>query len=119
MALLRPFDLLLLDEITVDLDVLTRMNLLNFFKEGSSCFLLLFSVSFFVLFSLFCVSDLVLSFFYCFSLFLFFFGLSFILFLLFSYGSFFLFFLPLFWFFFLTKNRIRKRLYSDVCNSHF
>jgi len=33
MALLRPFNMLLLDEITVDLDVLTRINLLKFFKE--------------------------------------------------------------------------------------
>jgi len=35
MALMRTFDLLLLDEITVDLDVLTRINLLNFFKAES------------------------------------------------------------------------------------
>jgi len=35
MALLRPFDVLLLDEITVDLDVLTRINLLSFFKKES------------------------------------------------------------------------------------
>jgi len=34
-ALMKPFDVLLLDEITVDLDVLSRMNLLNFLKEES------------------------------------------------------------------------------------
>eukprot|EP01127_Copromyxa_protea_P002888 TRINITY_DN12809_c0_g1_i1.p1 TRINITY_DN12809_c0_g1~~TRINITY_DN12809_c0_g1_i1.p1 ORF type:complete len:274 (+),score=54.50 TRINITY_DN12809_c0_g1_i1:46-822(+) len=35
MALLKPFNILLLDEITVDLDVLTRINLLAFFKKES------------------------------------------------------------------------------------
>lgn len=34
MALLKPFNVLLLDEITVDLDVLTRLRLLEFFKLG-------------------------------------------------------------------------------------
>lgn len=33
MGLLRPFQVLLLDEITVDLDVVARMDLLSFFKE--------------------------------------------------------------------------------------
>merc|ERR1719258_690652 len=33
LGLLRPFQLLLLDEITTDLDVVTRMNLLQFLKE--------------------------------------------------------------------------------------
>ncbi|MQL94213.1 hypothetical protein Taro_026868 [Colocasia esculenta] len=33
MGLLRPFKVLLLDEITVDLDVLARANLLNFLKK--------------------------------------------------------------------------------------
>ncbi|CAA7390509.1 unnamed protein product [Spirodela intermedia] len=33
MGLLHPFKVLLLDEITVDLDVVTRMDLLDFFKE--------------------------------------------------------------------------------------
>ncbi|PKA60586.1 ABC transporter I family member 19 [Apostasia shenzhenica] len=33
MGLLRPYMVLLLDEVTVDLDVVTRMDLLNFFKE--------------------------------------------------------------------------------------
>jgi len=31
LALMNPFEVLLLDEITVDLDVLTRINLLEFF----------------------------------------------------------------------------------------
>lgn len=31
--LLKPLQVLLLDEITVDLDVVTRMDLLDFFKE--------------------------------------------------------------------------------------
>lgn len=35
MALLKPFNVLLLDEITVDLDVLTRIRLLDFFKKGT------------------------------------------------------------------------------------
>eukprot|EP01126_Amoeba_proteus_P003464 TRINITY_DN11154_c0_g3_i15.p1 TRINITY_DN11154_c0_g3~~TRINITY_DN11154_c0_g3_i15.p1 ORF type:complete len:100 (-),score=15.71 TRINITY_DN11154_c0_g3_i15:466-765(-) len=34
MALLRPFSILLLDEITVDLDVLTRIKLLQFSKKN-------------------------------------------------------------------------------------
>jgi len=33
MGLLRPFQVLLLDEITVDLDVLGRADLMNFLKE--------------------------------------------------------------------------------------
>ena len=33
MGLLHPYKVLLLDEITVDLDVVTRMDLLDFFKE--------------------------------------------------------------------------------------
>ncbi|KAH7691541.1 Iron-chelate-transporting ATPase protein [Dioscorea alata] len=33
MGLLQPYKVLLLDEITVDLDVVTRMDLLDFFKE--------------------------------------------------------------------------------------
>lgn len=33
MGLLHPFKVLLLDEVTVDLDVVARMDLLNFFKE--------------------------------------------------------------------------------------
>lgn len=33
MGLLRPYEVLLLDEITVDLDVVARLRLLNFFKE--------------------------------------------------------------------------------------
>jgi CCR4-NOT complex subunit CAF16 len=33
LALMNPFEVLLLDEITVDLDVLTRINLLEFFRK--------------------------------------------------------------------------------------
>ncbi|CAI5528046.1 unnamed protein product [Closterium sp. Naga37s-1] len=33
MGLLRPFQVLLLDEVTVDLDVVARMDLLSFFQQ--------------------------------------------------------------------------------------
>jgi CCR4-NOT complex subunit CAF16 len=35
LSLMNPFSVLLLDEITVDLDVLTRINLLEFFRRES------------------------------------------------------------------------------------
>ena len=36
MGLLEPFKVLLIDEITVDLDVLMRVSLLNFLEEGTN-----------------------------------------------------------------------------------